>query len=482
MDFYNAFWISVETINILLIIAVIFLERKNVTATWAWIMILSFIPIVGIVFYITLGQNLSRQKIFKWDKLVHKLVLDDIRKQKKQLEEDAGIFGCDVVKKYHELVKLNMNDNEAILHMNNQVKVFTDGQEKFDSVIEDIKNAKKHIHMLYYIVKSDDLGRRIVNALMEKAREGVEVRFIIDDSGSKKFSKKLTAEMRAVGIQVVRFFPGKLPMINLRLNYRNHRKLIIVDGEVGYIGGFNIGDEYLGLDKKFGYWRDTHLRIIGPSVNNIQSRFLLDWNQASNKKVDFSSYFHKSGVEDGTGAGVQIVSSGPDTASEQIKNAYIKMIMMAKDYIYIQSPYLIPDESVIDALKIAALSGVDVRLIIPNKPDHMFVYWATYANAGALVKSGVKVYTYEKGFMHAKTMVLDGEVSTVGTANLDNRSFKLNFEVNAVVYDKEVAIKLVEAFQADLNDSEQLTLEKYNNRSWIIYCKESISRLLSPVL
>lgn len=474
-------WSSIAVLNIIFIFAIIFLERRSVTATLAWIMVLSFVPVVGVILYIILGQNLSRRKIFKWEKKLHQIVQTMVARQKEQLRNDARIFGNEVVEKHSDLIMMNMNDDESALYMDNEVKIFTDGREKFDALLQDIKEAKRHIHMQYYIMRSDGLGRKICKLLMEKASEGVEVRVLYDDSGSKQFSRKLAKELRNAGVQFVPFFPGKLPLINIRMNYRNHRKLVIIDGKVGYIGGFNIGDEYLGLNKKFGYWRDTHLRIIGLSVNNIQARFILDWNQASKREVNFMRYYSSADVTDKK-TSIQIVSSGPDSKIEHIKNGYIKMILSARKYVYIQTPYLIPDDSVLDALKIAALSGVDVRVMIPNKPDHPFVYWVTYANAGALLQAGVKIYTYENGFLHAKAVIIDDEVSSVGTANMDNRSFRLNFEVNAFIYDKEIAEKLAQVFYHDMEVSEKLTLEKYEQRNILIKWKESISRLLSPVL
>jgi cardiolipin synthase len=254
-----------------------------------------------------------------------------------------------------------------------------------------------------------------------------------------------------------------------------------MDGKIGYIGGFNIGDEYLGLVKKFGYWRDTHLKIKGKAVYAMQTRFILDWNQASDEEIHYEQRFFPE-VQYMGDTDVQIVSSGPDSEWEQIKNGYLKMINSAKRYIYMQTPYFIPDDSVIDALKIACLSGVDVRIMIPNKPDHMFVYWATFSNIGMLLKSGAKVYIYENGFIHAKMLVVDGKIATVGTANIDVRSFRLNFEVNAFLYNQILAQKLEDIFIDDMLHSRELTFEAYRERPLNIRFKESISRLLSPIL
>ncbi|MUV37474.1 Cardiolipin synthase [Lentibacillus sp. JNUCC-1] len=268
--------------------------------------------------------------------------------------------------------------------------------------------------------------------------------------------------------------------MNFKINYRNHRKLAIIDGQIGYIGGFNIGDEYLGESRKFGYWRDTHLRLSGDAVRNMQTRFILDWNQASRNHIGYEERFYNA--EPQGNVGVQIVSSGPDSEWEQIKYGYIKMILLAKEYVYIQTPYYIPDESLRDALRIAVLSGVKIKIMIPNKPDHPFVYWATLSYIGDLLSAGAEVYIYQGGFLHAKTIVVDGKLASVGTANIDVRSFRLNFEVNAFLYDTAIAQELVEAFEKDVHKSTQMTKLLYQKRSLGIRFKESISRLLSPIL
>ena len=273
-----------------------------------------------------------------------------------------------------------------------------------------------------------------------------------------------------------------MPHINTRINYRNHRKVVVIDGEYGYTGGFNVGKEYVNLDEKIGFWRDTHIRIRGEAVNDLNERFLLDWCYASGEKIDdFTVFYPKHPYKDG-GKGIQVVTSGPDHKEEYIKHAYIKMINNAKKNIYLQTPYFVPDEPMLEALKLAALSGVDVRIIIPGKPDHIFMKWAASAYIGDIIEAGGKVYTYENGFIHSKTIVVDGQVASVGTANMDIRSFKLNFEVNVFIYDSSVASDMENQFFVDINDSELITKAEYNGRSSWLKMKESIIRLLSPIL
>lgn len=469
-------------LNVLLATFVVFLERKNPSSTWAWLMVLFFIPILGFILYIVFGQNLSKRRIFKWDKLEHTYLQKAVSAQMKLIKgAQRPSFLNPPVWEYKDLIYLHLNNNEALFTKNNSITIFTDGHDKFSALLTDIKEAKEHIHLIYYIIRDDELGRKILNALIEKIKEGVEVRVLYDDSGSRTLTRRFIKDLENAGGVIEPFFPGKIPLINLRINYRNHRKLAVIDSKIGYIGGFNIGTEYLGMSKRFGYWRDTHLRIEGETVNNLQSRFMLDWNQASKKKISFKEYYYPTTVTY-SDIGIQIVSSGPDSEWEQIKHGYIKMILTAKKYIYIQTPYLIPDESLLDAIKIASLSGVIVEIMIPNKPDHPFVYWATYSNVGQLLPSGVKIFKYENGFLHAKMIVIDDKIASVGTSNIDVRSFRLNFEVNAFIYDANTAKKLAEIFVEDKKLASEIRIKEYQRRSLIIRMKESISRLLSPIL
>lgn len=472
---------SVLVLNILLATTIIFLERRDISSTWAWVLVLYFVPVVGFALYLMFGRKISKQKIFTWDKQIHVLLQEAVTSQKEQLNNDTFSYGNSSWEEYKPLILMNLNNSQAVLTPTNQVDIFTDGQEKFDALLRDLEQAQHHIHLLYYIVRHDDLGKRLGQVLARKAREGVQVRIIYDDLGSRRLSKKFIQDIREAGGEIEAFFPSLLPLINLRLNFRNHRKLVIVDGKIGYIGGFNIGNEYLGLNPRFGYWRDTHLRIQGDAVHHIQSRFILDWNQASRHDISYQDNYYPTPVRQGD-VGVQIVSSGPESEWEQIKNGYIKMILTARKYIYIQTPYFIPDQSLLDALRIACQSGVDVRVMIPNKPDHPFVYWATFSHVGELLKAGGKIYIYQNGFLHAKTIVVDDKIASVGTANIDMRSFRLNFEVNAFLYHDELAKKLAGIFRKDMMQSTVLTWEEYQQRSYTIRFKESISRLLSPIL
>lgn len=463
--------------NMVLSFSLIFIERKEPQTTWAWLLIMIILPGLGFAIYLLLGQNFSRERLFKDKKKIDKQKRKEIlEKWKNEKDEHSG------GEQFIDLRTMNLNNYGAKYTTDNEVNVFFNGPDKFKRLIEDLKNAKKYIHMEYYILRRDMLGKEIIKILEEKAKDGLEVRLLVDSMGSYTITKRYLNNFIKNGGKFQIFFPGILPHINTRINYRNHRKIVVIDGEYGYTGGFNVGDEYINLDKKVGFWRDTHIRIKGEAVNDLNDRFLLDWCYASDEEIyDFSKYYMKEKNENGD-VGIQIVTSGPDHNEEYIKNSYIKLINNAKKSVYLETPYFVPDLPVQEALRIAALSGVDVRIIMPDKPDHLFMKWAASAYSGELLEAGVNIYYYKKGFIHAKNIVADGKVCSIGTANMDMRSFCLNFEVNAFIFDDRVSKKVEEQFFIDINDSILLSREEYNNRSRKVRIKESLLRLISPIL
>ncbi len=481
MDIIKNGYSVISILNVMLAIAVIFLERRNVGVTWAWMMVLLFLPGVGFILYLILGQNLSRRKIYRLKDDKRRIVDTLVEQQKEDLRMNRIPYHDPDTADYQDMIYMNLSSAYALYTQDNEVEIFTDGNEKFDALLRDIREAKDHVHIMYFIIRNDSLGQRLVDALTEKARQGVQVRLLYDDIGCSSLPRRFFHNLREAGGSVAAFFPSRIPYVNLRVNYRNHRKLVIIDGQIGYVGGFNVGNEYLGLSRRFGYWRDTHLKLAGGSVLHMQALFFLDWGIATGDQVLIEPRYFPLGQHPGR-VGMQIVSSGPDSEWQQIKNAYLKMIVNAKEHIYIQTPYFIPDESLITALKMAALSGVDVKIMIPSKPDHKLVYWASFSYIGELLQCGVQCYLYEKGFLHAKTIVTDGKIATVGTANIDIRSFKLNFEVNAFIYDTETAVKLKETFENDMLHSRWLTLTAYERRSLLHKFREPCARLLSPIL
>ncbi|CAH1191897.1 Major cardiolipin synthase ClsA [Paenibacillus auburnensis] len=480
MEWGSLFTLSlslVTILNIILAAVVVFIERRDIGSTWAWLMVLFFIPVVGFLFYIFFGRQLKQRNFYNLTAEERMYLQSAIDEQMMNVDYQGGLTA-----KYADLLKMNLLSSNAIISSDNEIEIFNDGREKFNSLFEDIRNATQEINVQYYIIQPDELGTRLRDELTLKAKEGVQVRVLYDEIGSKRISRSFFKELIEYGGTVEVFFPSLFRLINFRINNRNHRKLCIIDGEIAYIGGFNVGDEYLGLDKKMGYWRDTHFRIKGGAVDQIQGRFFLDWNKAANRSEKHPEQLPFR-TERHTGESVvQIISSGPNSQTEHLKNMYLKLIASAKKSIYIQTPYFVPDASFMDACKIALLSGVDVRIMIPNKPDHMFVYSATLAHAGELLPYGVKILQYEKGFMHAKTIVVDQEIASVGTANIDTRSFRLNFEVNALVCDEVIASQLHDLFLEDSTECSELTLERYEVRPKLAKFKEAVARLLSPIL
>ncbi|MDD4566206.1 MAG: cardiolipin synthase [Eubacteriales bacterium] len=483
-------WLSMSNIisvlflvNIVIAFTIIFLERKNPSSTLAWIMILFLVPVVGIIFYFLFSQNIARQRIFRMSTHEESMINSSLEEQNTLINKGEFEFSNPESKKWQDMIRLHQTYSEAFLTQDNKISVLTDGRHKFDSLFSDIKNAKRMINIMYFIVKNDSMGRRLIDILTEKAREGIEVRFLIDAMGSRQISHKTLAKFKQAGGKYAFFFPPLIKDLNLKLNYRNHRKLVIIDGTIGYLGGFNVGNEYIGDKKKFGYWRDTHLRIIGSAVQDMNARFILDWRFASKEKVLLSqAYFGQPSPETAGTTGIHIVSCGPESSKEEIKQGYLKMISSAKKNIYIQTPYFVPDASILEALKMAVLCGVDVKIMIPCKPDHMFVYWATYYYAGILIDHGARIYIYDDGFLHAKTICVDGEVASIGSANFDIRSFRLNFETNAFIYDASEVYKMEAIFETDMSSCHELTAKLYSERSVTIKFKESISRLLSDLL
>ncbi|WP_166239660.1 cardiolipin synthase [Paenibacillus turpanensis] len=471
----------ITLLNVVLAGTVIFLERRNIWATWAWLLVLLFIPVFGFILYLFLGQNLSRRKIYKIRKEDEANLQSLIESQGETLRQELVEFSDPQMKHYQDLILLNLYSGYSLYFQDNEVEIYTDGVSKYEALFADIERAKDHIHLMYYIVRDDELGRRLIRALAGKAAEGVQVRFLYDDIGSSKLPASFFDPLRKAGGQAVAFFPSRVPYMNIRVNYRNHRKIAVIDSIRGYIGGFNVGDEYLGLNPRFGHWRDTHIRITGGAVLQLQVLFYMDWNLASPRLMPRDPRYFSPAESSGK-IGMQIVASGPDHEREQIRNLYMKLIMSAKERIWIQTPYFIPDDSIITALRIAVWSGVDVRIMIPGRPDHKMVYWATYSYLGDMLEAGVKCFLYDAGFLHAKTLVVDGSVASVGTANVDIRSFKLNFEANAVLYDTEIAQRLEQIYKDDLEACRELTLELYKQRPISGKIMESVTRLLSPIL
>lgn len=444
-------------------------------------MVMTLIPIVGFILYLLLGQDYKKRKMFKLKEEEDYFLSSITNYQANFMEKGKFLGNNEKTKDYYDLIKLNLNSDESFYTDDNKIDIFFQGKTKFESLLNDIDNAESSIDIQYYIFKSDLIGSELIRRLEKKQEEGVKVRLLYDGVGGRFLKKHDLDKLKELGADVEVFFPNLIRRFNLRLNYRNHRKLVIIDNKIGYIGGFNVGDEYLGLDKNFGFWRDTHIRVEGSAVAGIKFRFLKDFNYASKKTDPRAESFSRPSKTAGN-SGIQIITSGPDTKYENIKNMMFKMITSAKDRVVIQTPYFIPDDTILDAIKTASVSGVDVSIMIPKNPDHPFVLWASLSYLGEVIASGAKAYLYDEGFMHCKMLLVDEYLSTIGSANMDIRSFSLNFESNALIFDDDVNQKLYNQFLEDVKNSEELTLEKYESRNKLVKIKESFSRLLSPIL
>lgn len=478
---FKVFTVLIHVVNLLTMAFMIFKEKRSTNSIIAWILILYLAPYVGFIVFILIGRKMNNANMFGFKNAE----LNTFKSYVNKNEEKNKYNKESLYEKNKDMILALEAMDYSPYRNDNNVSMYSDGKLFFNELLESLKKAKKSINIEFYIFKNDDIGTKILNVLEEKAKEGVEVRLLYDSVGSRSLSRNVLNKLINEGGKVGEFFPSWLKFININMNFRNHRKIVVIDNNVGFVGGFNVGDEYLGKDSKFGYWRDTHIKFTGSAVNDLNLRFLADWRYATKEEVSLEEIFEANEENSNSNdVGMQIVSSGPNLSDKyEIKMAYLKMIQKAKKYLYIQSPYLIIDNSISDSLKLAAASGVDVKIMIPGKGDHPFVYWANLVYAGDLIKEGIRVFHYDKNaFLHAKTVVIDDEVCSIGTANMDTRSFELNFEVSSFIYSEKIAKEQKYEFENDMKRCEELTLEKYQNRSRIVKIKESLSRLFSDVL
>ncbi|HBI91101.1 MAG TPA: cardiolipin synthase [Terrisporobacter glycolicus] len=470
------------------------LENRDPSKTLIWILIFMLFPVIGILFYAILGRNIRKIKMKKTYKMANNMKkenilfnLDEMKElaqgQSTMIKEGKLPYGKNIDFRVLKIVSLLLNTGIFPFTINNNVEIYVDGNEKFKNLIKDIRNAKDHIHLEYFIIKDSKIGEKIKKELIDKAKSGVKIRIIYDDVGCWRFwfHRKFFNEMRTYGIEIIPYLKGKITIpIGGQLNYRNHRKIVVIDGKIGYTGGINIGDEYIGKNKKFGYWRDTHIRIEGTSVYMLQMIFLTDWYYNTKKVLLKENLFPK--LKDKGSCMMQIVASGPDSDWESMHYAYFYAICQAKKSIYIETPYFIPDESLLKALKCAALSGVELIILFPKIADHKIVNTASYSYFQEILESGGKVYLYNKGFLHSKLIIIDDFMASTGSANMDLRSFKLNFEVNAFIYDENIIDEIKKKFLEDLKHGKELKQNMFENRKIVNKIKESVCRLFSPIL
>ncbi|MBU8877472.1 cardiolipin synthase [Bacillus sp. FJAT-29790] len=466
------------TTSVMFIAFVIFLENRHPAQTLTWLVVLGSFPLIGFIFYLFFGRNYKKEKLYR-----RKYFLDKqaFLRYEGEFDPSNGEKMKQMGDHQRKLFNLAQNLGNSPISFATRTKVLTNGEETFRHVLESLKEATHHIHIEYYIVRHDEIGQEMKEILITKAKEGVKVRFLYDAVGSWELSKRYISDLRHAGVEIIPFGPVRLPFLNSKINFRNHRKIIVIDGSIGFVGGLNIGDEYLGRDESFGFWRDTHLMLKGEAVRSLQLIFLQDWYYMTNNSILSAEYFSPN-LEENIYGGVQLIAGGPDNEWSVIKNIFFSMITSAEKSVWIASPYFIPDEDIFSALKIAALSGIDVRLLVPQNPDKKIVFHASRSYFPELLEAGVKIYEYEKGFMHSKIIIVDGELASIGTSNMDMRSFHLNFEVNVFLYRTRSTQKLVKEYENDLRNSKEIEIDKFKNRHIGYRIIESTSRLLSPLL
>ena len=468
----NLIW----SLTIISIVALLILENHNPTKTLSWIIVFFFLPVVGLILYFVFGKNIRKKKMYM------RKEIEDYEKIKElvELEEDYhgdieySLSQNTVIRQVNKLFE---NNNKAFLTHRNEIEVYCDGVVTIDSMCNEIDKAKKSIHVQFFIIRSDDTGKLLRDHLVKKAREGVEVRVLYDAVGSWNISKDYLKSLQSEGIEVAAFSPVKFPIATSKLNYRNHRKIVVVDGKVGFVGGLNISDKYRHRPI---YWRDTHMLIRGDAVHSLQAIFANDWLFCTGKDLFKKEYFPDIEVKKLNP--IQIISSGPDSNWDTIMQGYFAMISLAEEYIHITTPYLVLNESLLTAIKVSALSGVEVKIIVPGTPDHNLVYWASRSYYKELLQSGVRLFEYQKGFVHSKIISVDGVATSIGSANMDIRSFIHNFEVNAFIYGNELTEKMNQVFLEDLENSRELTMEDIAKKKVLERMRDSTARLFSPIL
>lgn len=480
---WNIFWriFSLAFLATAIPVAImIVLEKRSPYKTIAWILVLVLIPILGLIFYLFFGQEYRKRKIYSRKRIKSLTNLRKLSsKQLREIEQTQLKLDASVLEK-ENIIRLLLNNSNSLLTTGNQLKILNNGKETFDAILHAIQNARHHIHLEYYIFSDDKIGNKFKDLLIEKRKQGIEIRIIIDDVGSWSLSKKFIAELKENEIEIYSFMEVRFPRLTSKMNFRNHRKIAIIDGKIGFTGGINIADRYLEGLKKLGFWRDTHLQITGDAVACLQVIFAADWYFVINENLSGIKYFPK--FTETAGTPVQISTSGPDSDWKSIEQAFFTAISNAKKTIYLTTPYLMPPKVVVSALEIAALSNVDVRIIIPEKSDVITPKWCSFSYVERMLDAGVKVYFYGNGFIHSKYMIVDDVFSTIGTSNLDFRSLETNFEVNAFIYEKKFTQTLKKHFVNDLKKSNQIKLQEWQLRPWHFKLRESLAHIVAPML
>lgn len=465
----------------LVLIRKLLLASGKPTKTIAWLLVIIFIPFIGMLLYLMLGVNRRKEKFFKL-KSHHNLQQYQQRVNAFYGTIDQELYkGFEVIRPHLKLAKIMLRSSQFLPYQGNLVEILRDGQATFDSIFNALESAQRFIHLQYYIYEDGVLADRLADIFDRKIKEGVEIRIIYDGIGSRKLSRKHIRHLRHIGVQIYGFLPIRLKQFVTSFNYRNHRKIVIVDGVIGYTGGINVSDKYIHGDPDLGMWHDLHVKLEGPIVKSLQAVFAMDWCFVSQQdELLQNDYFPD--VKPRGNATIQMVVGGPDSDFSAVRQAYFTLINQARDYIYITNSYVIPGTAILESLRNAALSGRDVRLLVPINSDSTVVKWSIRSYFEEMLQAGVRIFLYKDGFLHSKTIVVDDTVSSIGTANLDIRSFEQNFEVNGIFYDRNVALKLKEYFLEDCTQSEELNYSEFLHRPTREKMIEGVARMFSPIL
>jgi len=485
-------------LHVAVVLSILMGQRRQPTATLAWLLTVMLIPFAGAILYIVIGRTRTRSMVRRTRRAAD--LLRAVFEERGSLTWQPDSDASDLDDRTSDMLELGARLESVRASRGNRVEMLVNGAVFYRALYEAVSAAEKQIHVQFYIIQRDETGISLRDRLAEAASRGLEVRVLYDAVGSSKldddFWKPLTdAGGRAVAFNPVSFFTLRLRRRD-RIDFRNHRKLVVIDGRIGFTGGINIGREYLGLDPEIGHWRDTHLRIEGPAILSLQEVFALDWRIGCDERATFPSWFATPSVTS-DGALVQVVDSGPDSEWAPVEQIYFQAISSARDRVWLTTPYFVPSPSIEAALVAAAMRGVDVRLLVPMRPDSLVVGLASRSYFEQLLRAGARIFLYEgfrrrrlmrargevrKGFLHAKTMVVDSWMGTIGSANMDMRSFRLNFELNAFVYDRTLCDEMAAQFDLDLAQASEFTFESAARTPYPRKLAQQTARLMSPLL
>ena len=484
LDFWftlSPFLLGLYYLAIFIVVINILLENRNPLKTHSYLLLLLLLPVLGLIIYLFFGQHIRKRRIFSKNQLINSAFGQKYIDEYLTPENATPIHKALVSEQFDKLIRFLSRDLSP-LSENNKITLLRNGEEKFLALLEALKQAKNHIHLEYYIFTSDGIGLQISELLIAKAKEGVQVRMIVDGVGSLGLKSAYFEKMKSAGVEIFEFMPVLFPSFTSKINYRNHRKVVIIDGITSFTGGINVDDRYINNGKYPTYWRDTHIKLEGSAVKTLQFLFILNWQFVSGQPWrPTEKHFPKTEPSFGSSY-VQVNASGPDWDLASIMDSFYLAINSARNSLKIATPYFIPNESIINGITTSAKSGVSVELMIPYASDSWIVQAASMSYMKLLLEAGVKVYLYKKGFLHSKTLTVDGKLAIVGTANMDYRSFDLNHEVNTYIYDPAIAIQLNQNFETDKADCEELHLSEWKKRSISKKLLESVCRLLAPLL